>query len=66
MGVKGKGIATIMEMAASTRIDCVLGTAGMQRRALMIAIDHARHRRTFGKELIAQPLMQNVLVLLSH
>ena len=61
LGDEGRGVATIIEMAAHTRLDCVLATAGMQRRALAIAIHHARQRVAFGKPLVKQPLMTAVL-----
>ncbi len=61
VGDEGRGIATIMEMAAQTRLDCVLGSAALMRRALVEAIHHARHRSAFGNVLVAQPLMRNVL-----
>jgi putative acyl-CoA dehydrogenase len=61
VGEEGRGIKTIMEMVMNTRVDCVLGTAGMMRRALLEAVHHARHRAAFGRPLIEQPLMRNVL-----
>ena len=47
-------------MVASTRLDCVLGSAAGMRAALTRAIWHARHRSAFGARLVDQPLMQNV------
>jgi putative acyl-CoA dehydrogenase len=44
-----------------TRLDCMLGSAGLMRMALARAIHHCRHRRVFGKLLVDQPLMRNVL-----
>jgi putative acyl-CoA dehydrogenase len=44
-----------------TRLDCALGTSGLMRQALSIAIDHTAQRQAFGKRLIEQPLMRNVL-----
>ncbi len=61
MGEEGRGIATILEMGTYTRLDCVTGTAGMMRQAVVQSMHHARHRRAFGALLIDQPLMQNVL-----
>ena len=60
-GDEGRGIATIIEMATYTRLDCVLATAGMQRRALAMAIQHASQREAFGAKLIDKPLMSAVL-----
>jgi putative acyl-CoA dehydrogenase len=61
MGEEGRGIPTILEMGTYTRLDCVTGSAGMMRQALVQALHHARHRKAFGALLIEQPLMQNVL-----
>ncbi|WP_447647105.1 acyl-CoA dehydrogenase family protein [Nocardioides zeae] len=44
-----------------TRLDCVIGSASGMRTALVLATHHARHRRAFGKALLDQPLMRNVL-----
>jgi putative acyl-CoA dehydrogenase len=61
LGQAGRGIPTILEMGGYTRLDCVLGTAGILRAALTRALHHARHRHAFGKPLAEQPLMRNVL-----
>ena len=62
IGDEGRGVATILEMVMLTRLDCMLGSAGLMRMALAQAAHHARHRLAFGKRLIDQPLMRNVLV----
>jgi len=61
VGEPGRGIPTLIEMAHHTRFDIVVGVAGMMRAGLNQAIHHARHRSAFGKPLIDQPLMANVL-----
>jgi len=61
VGAPGRGIPTILEMGGYTRLDCVLGSAGIMRAALCHALHHARGRRVFGRVLSEQPLMQNVL-----
>ncbi|MGJ9416272.1 isovaleryl-CoA dehydrogenase [Massilia sp. CMS3.1] len=61
VGAVGRGIPTILEMGSHTRLDCVVGTAGIMRAALCHALNHARGRTAFGKALAQQPLMQNVL-----
>lgn len=61
IGREGRGIPTILEMGSHTRLDCVLGTAGIIRAALCHALHHARGRSAFGRPLAEQPLMQNVL-----
>jgi putative acyl-CoA dehydrogenase len=61
VGEEGRGVSQILEMGTMTRLDCALGTAGLMRQALSLALDHTRQRQAFGKPLIAQPLMRNVL-----
>ncbi len=61
VGEEGRGIQQILEMGVMTRLDCALGTSGLMRQALSIALNHAVQRKAFGKPLIAQPLMRNVL-----
>ena len=48
-------------MAHLTRFDIVVALAGMMRAALNQALHHCAHRSAFGKRLVEQPLMQNVL-----
>ncbi|MFP6562742.1 acyl-CoA dehydrogenase family protein [Paraburkholderia sp. B3] len=61
VGEEGRGIPTIIEMASYTRLNCVMGSAGTIRQALVQAIHYARGREAFGKRLADQPLMRNVL-----
>jgi len=61
VGEEGRGIPQILAMGALTRLDCALGTAGLMRHALSLALHHTTQRHAFGRPLIAQPLMQNVL-----
>ncbi len=61
LGEPGRGIPTIIEMATHTRLNCVMGSAGLIRQAVVQAIHHARHRQVFGRRLAEQPIMQNVL-----
>ncbi|MDQ0591167.1 isovaleryl-CoA dehydrogenase [Variovorax paradoxus] len=61
VGEEGRGIPQILEMGTMTRLDCALGTSGLMRQALSIALNHAAQRKAFGKPLIEQPLMKNVL-----
>ena len=61
LGEEGRGVPTILEMGNYTRLDCVLGSAGMMRQAVVQAVHHARHRRAFGAPLCEQPLMRSVL-----
>lgn len=61
VGDEGRGVAQILEMGTLTRLDCALGTAGLMRQALALALNHTAQRQAFGKALIEQPLMKNVL-----
>jgi putative acyl-CoA dehydrogenase len=61
VGEPGRGVATIIEMVGHTRLDCAIGAAAGMRWAVASATHHAAHRAAFGKLLIDQPLMQNVL-----
>ena len=61
LGEPGRGVATIIEMVGHTRLDCVIGSAAGMRVAVVNATHHTAHRSAFGKTLIDQPLMRNVL-----
>lgn len=61
VGEIGRGVATIIEMVTHTRLDCAVSSAGLMRSALANAIHHAEHRSVFGRTLVDQPLMQQVL-----
>lgn len=61
LGDEGRGVRTIIEMVAATRLDCVLGSASLMRRALAEASWHVSHRSAFGGRLVDKPLMQNVI-----
>jgi putative acyl-CoA dehydrogenase len=61
VGEEGRGVATIIAMVNATRLDCVLGATAGMRQAVAQATHHAAHRRAFGRELVDQPLMANVL-----
>ena len=61
VGEPGRGVRTIIEMVAQTRLDCVLGSAAGMRQSVAEALWHARHRSAFGATLIDQPAMTAVL-----
>ncbi len=61
IGEEGRGIANILEMVALTRFDCMVGSAAGMRQAVTQILHHCSYRRAFGKRLIDQSLMQNVL-----
>ncbi|WP_405589132.1 acyl-CoA dehydrogenase family protein [Streptomyces sp. NBC_01190] len=61
VGEEGRGVATIIEMVAATRLDCALGSAALMRQAVAQAVHHATYREAFGGPLADKPLMRNVL-----
>jgi putative acyl-CoA dehydrogenase len=61
LGEEGRGIRTIIEMVAATRLDCVLGSTALMRHTLNEAAWHVAHRSAFGGLLADKPLMQNVI-----
>ena len=61
VGEEGRGVPTIIGMVNHTRLDCVTGGATGMRWGTAMAIHHATHRSAFGRTLVEQPLMRNVL-----
>jgi putative acyl-CoA dehydrogenase len=61
IGEEGRGLRVILEMVTLTRLDCATSSAGLMRAALAEVVHHCRHRQTFGKPLIDQPIMTRVL-----
>ena len=61
VGDEGRGVATILQMVALTRLDCMVQSAALMGQGVVQALHHTAQRRAFGKLLIEQPLMRNVL-----
>src|SRR5947209_4714264 len=61
IGEEGRGVPAIIKMVNHTRLDCLLGGATGLRRGTLEALHHTRHRSAFGKPLVDQPAMRNVL-----
>lgn len=61
VGDEGRGVRTIIEMVNMTRLDCALLAAGGMRTGTALAVHHATHRHAFGRRLLDQPAMINVL-----
>lgn len=61
LGEEGDGVRQILKMGGLTRFDCALGSHGLMRRAFSVALYHAHRRQAFGKNLVDQPLMREVL-----
>ncbi|CAF1495948.1 unnamed protein product [Rotaria sp. Silwood1] len=62
LGKEHDGVKVIIEMIHGTRLDCAISSAALMRQALVQATWHARHRKAFGRLLIDQPLMKQVLI----
>src|SRR3954447_12476173 len=65
LGEEGRGIAVMATQINYTRLDTLLGVAGMIRRSVAEATWHARNRMAFGRLLAEQPAMKSVLADLS-
>ena len=61
LGEEGRGTALMATQINYTRLDTMMGVAGMLRRMVAEATHHTRHRSTFGALLADRPLMQTVL-----
>ena len=61
LGDEGRGVATIIDMVAATRFDCMIGSSAGMRQATAQAIHHCQQRSAFGAKLSQQPLMMSVL-----
>ncbi len=61
LGEEGRGVRTIIDMVARTRLDCIYGSTAGMRQAVAEAAWHARHRTAFGALLVDQPAMTSVL-----
>jgi putative acyl-CoA dehydrogenase len=61
VGEEGRGVRTIIEMVALTRLDCIIGSATQMRQACSLAAWHVTGRTAFQRKLIDQPLMRAVL-----
>jgi putative acyl-CoA dehydrogenase len=48
-------------MATVTRLDCALSSAGFMRQAFAQALHYTRNRHAFGKALVDQPVMTELL-----
>jgi putative acyl-CoA dehydrogenase len=61
VGAEGSGIREILSHAHLTRLDFAVGSAGLMRQALGLAMNHAGTRNGFGSRLADRPMMTNVL-----
>jgi putative acyl-CoA dehydrogenase len=61
VGPEGGGLREILSHAHLTRLDFAVGSAGLMRQALTLALNHTSTRQGFGGSLAEQPMMANVL-----
>ncbi len=61
VGAEGGGIREILTHAHLTRLDFAVGSAGLMRQALTLALNHTSTRSGFGSPLVRRPMMANVL-----
>jgi putative acyl-CoA dehydrogenase len=61
VGEEGRGIREILTHAHLTRLDFAVGSAGLMRHALTLALDHASTRNGFGQVMAQLPMQANVL-----
>ncbi len=61
VGEEGRGIREILLHSHLTRLDFAVGSAGLMRQALTLALAHTGTRKAFGLPIAEQPMMINVL-----
>lgn len=61
VGEEGAGIREIISHSHLTRLDFAIGSAGLMRQMLTLALNHATSRNGFGSSLARRPMMANVL-----
>jgi putative acyl-CoA dehydrogenase len=61
VGEEGRGIKEILSHAHLTRLDFAVGSAGLMRQALSLALSHAQTRTAFGRPMSELPMQRNVL-----
>jgi putative acyl-CoA dehydrogenase len=61
VGEEGKGIREILSHAHLTRLDFAIGSAGLMRQSLTLALRHTTTRHAFGTTIADRPMMTNVL-----
>ncbi len=61
VGAEDHGIREILSHSHLTRLDFAIGSAGLMRQALTLALNHTQTRKGFGLALAEQPMMTNIL-----
>lgn len=61
VGEEGRGLREILSHSHLTRLDFAVGSAGLMRQALTLALNHTTTRKAFGTSIAERPMMTNVL-----
>ncbi|WP_207005560.1 acyl-CoA dehydrogenase family protein [Trinickia mobilis] len=61
VGEEGRGIREILSHSHLTRLDFAIGSAGLMRQSLTLALRHTTTRNAFGTTIADRPMMTNVL-----
>jgi putative acyl-CoA dehydrogenase len=61
VGEEGRGLREILSHAHLTRLDFAIGSAGLMRQSLTLALQHTTTRRAFSTTIADRPMMTNVL-----
>lgn len=61
VGEEGRGLREILSHSHLTRLDFAVGSAGLMRQALTLALRHTTTRTAFGSSIADRPMMTNVL-----
>lgn len=61
VGEEGHGLREILSHAHLTRLDFAIGSAGLMRQCLTLALAHTTTRKAFGTSIADRPMMTNVL-----
>ncbi len=61
VGEEGRGLREILSHAHLTRLDFAIGSAGLMRQSLTLALRHTTTRHAFGTTIADRPMMTNVL-----
>lgn len=61
VGEEGRGLREILSHSHLTRLDFAIGSAGLMRQCLTLALTHTATRNAFGTTIADRPMMTNVL-----
>jgi len=61
VGEEGRGLREILSHSHLTRLDFAIGSAGLMRQSLTLALRHTTTRTAFGSSIADRPMMTNVL-----